>query len=151
MHNASRRPAPSFPRTSSVVAGRCPSAIDVVEQRIDRHLASVRRLALQTPQQGVGEQPVPDDGGLLGGLGPGVHAARMSLPSPRTTFKVRLDDLSVVRSVSEVTGHDPPAVAEVEPEESPLARRGVERLFDPPQRDALRVQPVTWVSWAMKK
>ena len=36
----------------------------------------------------------------------------------------------------EVTGDDPAAVAEVEPEEGTLARRGVERLLDLLERDA---------------
>ena len=33
--------------------------VDVVEERVDRHLALVRRLALQPLQQRLGEKPVP--------------------------------------------------------------------------------------------
>ena len=40
--------------------------VDVVEQRVDRHLALVGRLALEPPEQCVGEKPVPHGGGFVG-------------------------------------------------------------------------------------
>ena len=46
--------------------------VDVVVQRVDSDLALVRRLALEPPEQCVGEQPMPYSGGLLGLLARGT-------------------------------------------------------------------------------
>src|SRR5271166_846100 len=52
-------------------------------------------------------------------------------------FQGTADDLSVVRSSFEITGNDAPAMAEIEPQESPLARRGIERRLEPLEGDAV--------------
>ena len=43
-------------------------AVDEVVERVDGNLSIVSRLALQPPEQGIGEESVPHDGGFPGRL-----------------------------------------------------------------------------------
>ena len=47
-------------REHEQIFGQAPS--NVIEERVDRHLALVSRLALEPPEQCVGKQPMPNCG-----------------------------------------------------------------------------------------
>src|SRR5262249_8142313 len=85
----------------------------------------------------VSEQSMPHGGGFPGGLG-GRAPSDDQLALTLYYLQSPADDLPVIRTTFGASGDDAPTVAEVEPQEDPLARRGGEGCFDLRQWHAAR-------------